>query len=443
MFLGVVPTECIQQIFKVIDFTKEREVHVCCSGTFRLERALTELAPHVRIHSNDVSLFSCVMGGLATGAPIEFTFTGELAPKEALLKDGDPIRRAAAVMVAFEMARYARRNNAYNVKHFDYYDRNFEHYIERTVTKITRTLEAMRVSTFFAGDWLAHARAAIERDAMILAFPPFAKGGYEAQFKFLNDNVSWDEPDYGLWDPKDLREETRKLEQAGARYCMLTDQHWEDHEAVLKFAAGRRLPHYCYAKTGRSSFISKRGRTDAFRYRPVDPSRITADSKVEIVPADGAKMNFVKDVYLSKSITHVSGMANFLILVDGMLVGSVIYDEGPVTRLAYGNRTINLLSDLAIVNQGKLSKLVAMIATSHSLVRSMELKLLKRYDRVVTTAFSRNPNSMKYRGVLKKLSRRENDAGDGYVIQYGGPLREQTPQEIYQEWWGKYGPGRG
>ncbi|WP_371931006.1 hypothetical protein [Roseovarius sp. MMSF_3281] len=443
MFLGVVPTECIQQIFKVIDFTKERDVHICCSGTFRLERALQALAPQVKVHSNDVSLFSCVMGGLATGAPIEFTFTGELAGKEKLLEKADPVTRAAAVMVAFEMARYARRNNAYNVKHFDYYDRNFLHYVDRTVPKITRTLEAMEVNSFFPGDWLKHAHSAIERDAMILAFPPFAKGGYEAQFKFLNENVEWDEPAYGLWDPKDLREETRKLERAGARYCMLTDQYWDDHKAVLKFAAGRRLPHYCYAKTKASSFIHKRGRADAFRYKPVDPEKLTAKSKVEILLADGAKMNFIKDVYLAKSITHVSGMVNFLILIDDMLVGSVIYDEGPKTRLAYGDHTVLILSDLAIINEGKLSKFVAMLATSRALVRAMELKLLKRYDQVVTTAFSRNPSSMKYRGVLKKLSRRENDAGDGYVIQYGGPVSDRTPQQLYQDWWKKHGPKKG
>jgi len=439
MFLGVVPTECIQQIFKVIDFSKEKDVHLCCSGTFRLERALTHLVPDVRIHSNDVSLFSCVIGGLATNAPIEFKFTGELQRHEELLKDADPLQRAAAIMVAFEMARYARRNNDYNVKHFNYYDHNFMDYVERTVPKIERTLDAMKVTSFFPGDWLKHAHAAIDRDAMILAFPPFAKGGYEAQFKFLNENVSWNEPPYGLWDPLDLRKETLKLEEAGARYCMLTDQEWDDHEAVLKFTAGLRLPHYCYAKTKVSSLIQKRGRVESFRYRRADPELFGPNSKVEIFQADGAKMNFIKDVYLAKNIKHVSGMLNFLVMVDGMLVGTIIYDEGPTTRMAYGNRTVFILSDLAIVNSGKLSKLVAMMATSRSLVSVMGRKMVKHYDHAVTTAFSKNPSSMKYRGVLKKISRRRNEADDGFVIQYGGPLLDETPQQVYEKWWTKYG----
>lgn len=199
MFLGVVPTDCIRQIFKVMDFTNVADVHLCCSGTFRLERAFAQIHPHIRVHSNDVSLFSCVIGGLATGAPVDFTFTGDLEWINARIGT-DPNRRAAAVMVAFEMARYSRRNNTFNRHHFDFYQTNFMHYVDRTVPKVENILEALNVTSFFGGDWLDHARAGIERDATTLAFPPFAKGGYEAQFKFLAENVAWNEPSYGMWD---------------------------------------------------------------------------------------------------------------------------------------------------------------------------------------------------------------------------------------------------
>lgn len=241
-----------------------------------------------------------------------------------------------------------------------------------------------------------------------------------------------------MWDPKDLRECTRKLEDEGSKYCILTDQLWEDQEPVLKYTAGLRLPHYCYAHSAASSLVEKRGRTDPFRYRQVEVGNLHAGSEITIVPADGAAMNFVKDVYLAKSIKHSTGSQNFLILADGMLVGSIIYDDAPKTRAAYGPRTVFLLSDLSISRDGKLSKLVAMIATSRSLVGVMERKLLNRYEQVVTTAFSKHPNSMKYRGVFKKLSRRENDTKTGFVIQYGAPVSVETPQEIYQTWWKKY-----
>lgn len=68
--------------------------------------------------------------------------------------------------------------------------------------------------------------------------------------------------------------------------------------------------------------------------------------------------------------------------------------------------------------------------------------MLKRYDRVVTTARSQNPVSMKYRGIFQKLSRREDPEAGGYVIQYGANLVQQSPQKIYETWWKKYGPGK-
>jgi hypothetical protein len=442
MFLGVVPADCIRQIMKIVDFSQIEDVHVCCSGTFRLERAISQLHPQVRIHSNDVSLFSCSIGGLATGKPERFTFTDELAFIEEEFAGADDVTRAACVMVAFEMARYARRNNAFNVKHFDYYRTRFAAYVEPTAEKVRALLDAFQITSFYRGDWRDHARASVEMGSPILAFPPFTKGGYEIQFKFLNDNIAWDEPAYGLWDPKDLRETTRALEAEGVRYVMLTDQLWEDQEPVIKFTQGRRLPHYCYARVEKSSLIHKHNRAQPFRYRPLEVDRLGPTSEVSVVAADAAHMNFVKDVYLSKAIIHSSGMQNFLIFIDGMLAGSIIYDDAPITRAAYGPTTINLLSDLSITRDGRVSKLIAMLATSRSLVGHMERKFLKRYENLVTTAFSKHPNSMKYRGVLKKLSRRENDTGDGFVIQYGGPVRDDTPQDIYAEWWGKNGRGK-
>lgn len=56
-------------------------------------------------------------------------------------------------------------------------------------------------------------------------------------------------------------------------------------------------------------------------------------------------MNFLKDKYLAKGINHVSGIANFLVLVAGALAGGFIY-----AREKYGGSGgIYLLSDFAIV----------------------------------------------------------------------------------------------
>jgi hypothetical protein len=65
MFYGAVPTECIEQVFRIIDFSAWQKAYVCCSGSFRIERALKAKFPHLQVISNDVSLYSSAVGYLA------------------------------------------------------------------------------------------------------------------------------------------------------------------------------------------------------------------------------------------------------------------------------------------------------------------------------------------------------------------------------------------
>ncbi len=60
-------------------FTAWREVFVGCSGSFRFDRAVKDVHPSVRVHSNDLSLLSCSLGAAAIGTEFPITFTGRLA----------------------------------------------------------------------------------------------------------------------------------------------------------------------------------------------------------------------------------------------------------------------------------------------------------------------------------------------------------------------------
>lgn len=443
MFFGAVPTDCIQQVFKIMDIDAWSDVHVCCSGSFRLERAISSTYKDIRIHSNDVSVYSAAIGGLATGKPIEVQFVDRLAFVEDLLVGASDERKVAAVLVGCEMSRYARSNNKFNVRHFEHYAKNFDVFLTATTDRVHKAVDTMRIENYFGGDWRKHCDDAIEKKSGILAFPPFFMGDYEAQFKFIESSLKWDAPQYDLYNPSQLRDIARGLEERGATYCILTDQIWDDKKPVLKYQTGRKVPHYCYANTPKSSWRQKGTKAVPFRYDAVDVDKLTKKTKVDIVVADSNKLNFIKDVYLGTNIIHSSGFGNYLIYLDGKLAGAVIYDESPTTRAAYGPRTLYLLSDVTVTTKGKLSKLVAMIAQSRILTKPLETRMLKRYDKIVTTARSKNPSSMKYRGIFKMLSRREDLDEGGFVIQYGADLIEETPQQIYRTWWNKYGPNAG
>lgn len=442
MFLGVVPKECLEQIVKIMPPDNWSDAYVCCSGTFRLDRCLNQAYPSVRVHSNDVSLFSSVIGGLATGKPVDFRFQGELQFVEDVLGEmgATPTQRAGAVMVAFEMARFCKRNNTYSRRHYEYYQANFAEQLTQAAAKVSAMLEQVRIEDYFAGDWLKHAETAIEHGGMIFAFPPFWRGGYEKQFAFLDANIGWTSPEYPVWDPKDLRKAVQSFQDRRARYCVLTDQLWDDHEPALLYTKGGRLAHYCYASTDQSSLRRMRGRSAPFKYRIVDPAALTKDSKVEVVPAKSQAMNFIKDVYLSKSIIHASGEVNYLVFVDGALAGGMIYSQTPNGRAMHGPRVAYLLSDFAITPKGRIAKLIAMLSTSAALVRAIDLMHVTRIERLMTTAFSKHPDAMKYRGAFKRTGRKEAKLpGAVWQINYEAAPRPETPQEIYAEWWRKNG----
>ena len=146
-------------------------------------------------------------------------------------------------------------------------------------------------------------------------------------------------------------------------------------------------------------------------------------------------MNFLKDVYLAKGIVHSTGLVNFLVFLDGQLVGGIIY-----ALSKYGDRhSVYLLSDVTVTGEGRLSKLVALLATSRTLVRLVEKKVMDRIGEVVTTARTKNAVSMKYRGIYELKTRRPSDIPEeGNILQYHSKVREQTPQELYDDWFKRH-----
>ena len=138
-------------------------------------------------------------------------------------------------------------------------------------------------------------------------------------------------------------------------------------------------------------------------------------------------MSFLKNVYLKKGIQHVPGEANFLVYLGGQLAGGFIY-----TRDRYGGGNIYLLSDFSICRERKLSKLIAMLATSCWPVRTFEQKHMVRVEKIETTAFTDKPVSMKYRGVFDLKSRKPG------FLQYVSSVRKQTPTEVYREWYTRF-----
>lgn len=435
MFQGVVPKECIAQILRVMDVAKAGTVYNCCSGTFRFEQITLAAHPGVEVHSNDVSLYSSAIAGYVLGRPLDYEFHDALD----FVNEYDyqePDQRLAALAVAFNLGRFATgKMNAYKTKHRDHLIANFRDYVDKTVEKVRKLPGLIPIKTYAPRDWVEHVDEAIERRAAVCAFPPFWANGYEKMFAFLAENIRWEAPTYQIFDPKNLRSMIDRIREADIPYCILSDQIYDDLKPQLEFHSGRGKPHYCYVSSGQSSFLQLTPKESPFRYTPIDVEKIGPNSTVSIIPAEARHMTFLKNVYLKKGIVHTPGMANYLVHIDGMLVGGLIY-----ALPKFGEKkSIYLLSDFAISREGRLSKLVTRLACNREILRDLGRRFINRYDDVITTAFSDHPVSMKYRGIFELTKRVEkNDAAGKFMLNYTGARLDESPDEAFRWWYGKH-----
>jgi len=425
MFVGSVPCSSVEQITRVVPFDEWSEVYIGCSGSFRVDRAIKERYPKVRVHSNDVSLLSCGLGALATDATFPLRFRGRLAFVEEEV--GSFFDRVAAVLVALEMARH-KGSNAHAAAHFRHYRENFGRYLGSAKETLTRFLDGLAIDTFTPGDFRAQTAPAAEAGGGIAAFPPTYKGGYERLYRFVEENAEWPAPAYDVWDPGELEAWIAELERLGVRYCVIADRALPGLSPVTVYRSPSNKPVYAYADGAASSVRRKGYRSVPFRYTPVDAAALGPKAEVKIVPAASEHMNFLKDRYLAKGIAHVTGMMNFLVYLDGRLAGGFIFARDKTGR----QDRVYMLSDFALARARRLSKLIAMLATCRAVIRAVERKLLIRVDRIYTTAFTDRPVSMKYRGIFDLVDRKPG------MLNYASPIREQTPGDIYRDWFRRY-----
>ncbi len=429
MFVGAVPRQAVEQITRTVPFAEWREVFVGCSGSFRFDRAVKDVHPSVAVHSNDVSLLTCSLGALATGAGFPIKFKGRLAFIEEALAGQPFAARVGAVEVALEMAKY-KGSNPFAQAHFGHYQERFADFLASVMTRLETFLKGLQIASFHPGDFREQGRRAAEVGGGVAAFPPTYKNGYERLYRFVDDNTDWNRPGYDIWDPAKIEDWLDELDGMGVRYCVLTDHRLDHHEPTTVYRGQSNKPVYTFADKAKSSVRRSTHSSQGFRYASLDPAALTPRSVVEIVGATSAQMNYLKDIYLAKGIAHVSGLANFLVLIDGKLAGGFIY-----SRDKWGGDLLYLLSDFALSPKSRVSKLIAMLATSSTVTGRLEIKLVQRIDAIVTTAFTSKPVSMKYRGIFELVGRSPGK------LNYASKIRHRTPAAIYAEWFQRFVAG--
>lgn len=428
MFIGSLPKKVIQQAMSHIDLNNWRGVHVCCSGSFKIEQAIRSVNTTIPIHSNDVSLISSIVGYAKTGYEIVFNFKNDLDYLNKYLST-DAETQLALIAYAMQLGKYKSDNQYCNARR-DFLEREIEAIIQSNKERAKKYLEQISISSFFCGDFIQHIEAAKDSGSGVMVFAPTYKGGYERLYKVINDNVDWaSEPSYEIYDPKQTHDIIERLYDENRNFIFFVDQQYADIKPTMVYE-GSNKPIFAYTNSRKSSIRRDSNRARAFKYTAIDTNLIGEKSKVTAVVATSETMNFLKDIYLAKGIKHKNGMFNVLFYVDGMLAGGAIYS---LPQFGDKLRQIYILSDFSLSRRRKLSKLIAMLATSKQIIDYINKKYFINIERVLTTAFTKKPVSMKYRGIFRLDAKK-----DGF-LNYSSEVRDKTLDEIYGEWFKKYG----
>lgn len=444
IFLGSIAPECMQQILRTVDFSSWKECFVGCSGTFTFEKSIKAAYPHLAMHGNDVGLLSCVLAGIARKEPVAFEFVGRLAHWEQMLQGADYMDRAAALILAMQLGRAYTGKSEHARRHWLYYENRFPDFVTKAREQVLKFTLGIQLDSYFAGDFREHLFRGIERGAGVIVSAPFNLGFYEQWFKFINANIRWAQPPYEMWNPDHFPALIEKIEETGAPYVAVYKSNIREDRLCAYFRVGLKPAYYVFSNSKRLGSVVDRNTSGAgkpFRFEPIDITRIKRDSHVEIVQVKAAYADYIKGLYLQETIRWTSAPLNFLVYVDNMLAGILCFSP---PKFGIGEWTakevVYLLSDTATSRFGRVSKLIAMLASQVDVVRVCSRRLLHRrpVKAVVTTVRSNNPVSMKYRGIYQMLNRKETDPSERetnrYIINYAAEPRDQTPQQVFQEW---------
>lgn len=442
MFQGTIPPDARRIIHEALLGWQSKRVAVACSGNFTLERLLYEANRFDEIHGCDVTIYSCTIGAYLAGNPLNIALAPAYADALAWLApslDGDA--GTVATLQLLSNVTLALKPNANR-----YYTRLYEAYRHQWDDLHTKTTERLqnlplRLTSFHIGDavpWLA----TLPPDMGVISYPPFFSKGYERMFAMLDEVFTWDAPTYAEIFDQHRADFIHHLTNR-PDWLLITHTPIDDlqpHLIGTSQSTNRGMKHYLYASSAPTRIVTPAPSAEPLPIPRLTPAQtIAPHSTIALQPLTSAQFQTLRAQYLDPTIPPAS-TNGFAVLVDNRIIGAFALQN------SYGNvasqaDTIYLLSDFAVAptDYKRLSKLTLYAARSKATQLLAERLTSRRIRYIMTTAFSDNPVSMKYRGLFKLHSRKHTPtAPHPYQLNYIATLGDWTLTEGLQQWLSKH-----
>lgn len=447
MFFGTIDDNVRRYIAGNKNAFTGRSVIVGCSGNFTSEKVILQTTTPKAVLSNDVSLYTLLLADAMLGA------RSELAVKEPAYDwtrtyffERTPWHRVAAAMLLLRLLKHERQRSAHAKRMWAHYRNNFDELANQSAAAMAE--KAVAISSYFNGDVFEHFKLHEGEDAIFTAYLPFFKGDYEAQYKRLQQIVQWPAPTYAMLDSKRKAEILDWMREPGRDYMFLLDAPLPGVPCQMISHKQRNTWIYLYSNVVEKNGLFRRDYGDTGkRFKLVDPAyRFSAQTQLQIVKISSSDVQYYKGLYLARNIDFTAAEYGFAVLADGGVAGFIEFSRGKSHmalnvdgRAVAGPQSWYMLSDFPVEPKphDKVSKLIVMVANSSEVRRLLEQASLRRSLGIMTTARTERPVSMKYRGPMQLIKRGVKDGGQ--FLNYFAWWKAQTVQEVYNQWWKKFG----
>jgi hypothetical protein len=457
MFRGSLPGDMQRIIKQHVSDWDSPDVFIGCSGNLTIERVLADTGR--RLHGNDILLYSAAIGSYLAGTPTRYRVSDyglQEFPWLTRRFDSEE-ERLATVLIMSRLAMAAGKTNAYYDRMRRAHEAQWDSLVDKTVKRIETC--GVSLASFAAEDvqtWIDR----VPNDAGVISYPPFYAGDYESQFRKLESLFVWDDaPDFVPLDAEKVEALFGKIADR-ANWMLGVNREipsLADHLKAVAQTTNRGIPIFVYGNRGRPRLVQPRQPSDALLV-PHLQAGDDIGTRLSLTVLSEPQFSSLRSLYMNPHIKPGAASLPVGVLADGRLVGVFAFSFAP-TMANWDSYLpgphVYLLSDFPVANTSykHLAKLVLYAALSKEAKALAERSANRRYNALTTTAFSARPASMKYRGVLRLLSRKEKenyttpghvDSSEAYYaqryeLQYGAPLGQWSLAEALETWQTKHG----
>lgn len=235
------------------------------------------------------------------------------------------------------------------------------------------------------------------------------------------------------------------------------DGHWAEHLRGIARTTNRGVPVYVYSNSTARTVIAPRQVTERVPGKRLLPGD-ELQGPLRLAELTAGQFHALRSAYMNVNIRPAAAQIAVAVLAGDRLVGVFAAIARP--DLYVDPHRAYLLSDFPVApsDYPRLSKLILYAALSTEANVLLSRAGNARVLRVLTTAFSSNPVSMKYRGMFRLHSRKELDLdkesraadiprddpyyGQKWMLNYVSDTGRWSLAEGLAEWTRKHGERR-